>query len=119
MANSRLIDAEALKAFIQKYDYQVSNIDNFGRGMFTENILYAIDEQPTVSEPITDGQKSQSRILLVPLNQTIDDVIDIIHKTVYDFLINTDPESEYMTDKHDLLLKVNKTLCNEIEKMKE
>lgn len=66
-------------------------------------------EVPTVTE--VEG--------LVPLNQTIDDVVHIIHQIIYDFLINTDPESEYMTDKHNLLLKVNKTLCNEIERMKK
>ena len=44
------------------------------------------------------------------------EVIDIIHKTIYEFMDGTD---ESMSDKDKLLLEVNKAICGNIKSHNE
>lgn len=49
---------------------------------------------------------------------TKDAVIDIIHKTIYDFFdVVEDNSEEPINEKDKLLLEVNKAICNAIKEM--
>lgn len=49
---------------------------------------------------------------------TKDSVIDIIHKTIYDFFdVAEDDSEEPINEKDKLLLEVNKAICNAIKNM--
>ena len=44
--------------------------------------------------------------------------IELIHKTIYEFFnIVSDDSEEPISEKDKLLLKINKTICNEIKEL--
>jgi hypothetical protein len=48
----------------------------------------------------------------------IKEILDIVHKTIYQFFdICGDDEEVPMSDKDKLLLKVNKAICNNLKEM--
>ena len=49
-----------------------------------------------------------------------EEIIDVIHKTMYQFFdVCGDNEEVPMTDKDELLLSVNKAICNNIKALKQ
>ena len=49
-----------------------------------------------------------------------EEIIDVIHKTMYQFFdVCGDNEEVPMTDKDELLLSVNKAICNNIKELEE
>ena len=49
-------------------------------------------------------------------NYDINEILDIIHKTIYQFFdVCGDDEEVPMSDKDKLLLKVNKAICNNLK----
>ena len=49
-------------------------------------------------------------------NYDIKEIIDIIHKTIYQFFdVCGDDEEVPMSDKDKLLLEVNKAICNNLK----
>lgn len=49
---------------------------------------------------------------------TREEILDVVHKTIYQFL-NVCENEETMSDKDKLLLKVNKAICNNIKALKQ
>ena len=48
----------------------------------------------------------------------IKEILDIIHKTIYQFFdVHSDDEEVPMSDKDKLLLEVNKAICNNLKEM--
>ena len=87
----RLIDADALKEAIN---------DKKVVGRF--NTIQLIDNAPTVEYP------------------DVKEIIDVIHKTIYQFFDVYDDEKEVpISDKGKLLLKVNKTICNNLKTLQQ
>lgn len=83
----RLIDANALKEEVNKKNVV---------GRF--NTLALIDNAPTVEYP------------------DVKEIIDVIHKTIYQFFdVCIDDEETPISDKDKLLLEVNKAICNAIK----
>lgn len=51
---------------------------------------------------------------------TKEDVVDVIHKTIYQFFdVCGDNEEVPLSDKDELLLSVNKAICNNIKALEE
>jgi hypothetical protein len=51
-------------------------------------------------------------------NRDIKEILDIVHKTIYQFFdVCGNDEEVPMSDKDKLLLKVNKAICNNLKEM--
>lgn len=53
------------------------------------------------------------------INEETDKILDVIHKTIYQFFDVCDDKEVPISDKDKLLLEVNKSICNNLKALKQ
>ena len=130
------VSLEAFKQVIWKRNIAIEQLNELGYdfGQKIEPCDYTISHD-AVLQAVSEGCQELRGVYgrceelinnLPPISQPCGDVInrqaviDIIHKTIYDFFdVCGDDEEVPISDKDKLLLKVNKAICNNIKALEQ